>query len=474
MGGVTDFLSKFGNLKYSDEWEEPSLPSTGANALDAFMGMFSTLTESFWFYNHTVELRFDKEKHKYYRVDPELGNLIEVRGVTNQVHIIDRSLALTPWAAKKVAEKILRIVPLSETKDEFGSFMLAPMTLEDFTALVMQAKTAPKDILIEAGDIGHLAHKCLEDSIQYAIDNTNGIVLELRNLPNDEKAVHCANAAFAWMQKHKVRWLSTERKVYSLEHNYAGTADGTAIVSSCDDPSCCMKAYKDHRSLIDWKSSNYLYIEYCYQTASYLAAEVEEFGIKFDDRWILRLGKNEEEAGKFEPWYLDESTFAEDFAGFLTCLQLTALVASVTERMQVQKKGVRAAKKIVKAEQKAIAEMKAKVEKAEAKAQRKLDRAVEKERIKADAKKAREETKRAAKLGKGVLSLPNTGAVEGSEISNTTELERPKPVHEVPGKAEDTPASAMVPEAASEPLKVAEDYEETPVTNVPFVIPEEG
>ena len=127
------------------------------------MEKFTTLTESFWFYNNTIELRFDKENHKYYKVDPELGNLIEQYGVTNTVHIIDRSVALTPWAAKKVIEKLLSTIPVVTRGD--GMF-IPEMKLEDFTKLAMEAKTAPKDILIEAGDIGHQAHEWIEDYIK--------------------------------------------------------------------------------------------------------------------------------------------------------------------------------------------------------------------------------------------------------------------------------------------------------------------
>ena len=422
------------------------------------MEKFTTLTESYWFYNNTIELRFDKEDHKYYKVDPDLGNLIEQHGVTNTVHIIDRSVALTPWAAKKVVEKLLTTVPVV-TRD--GRMFIPEMTLEDFTKLAVEAKTAPKDILIEAGDIGHIAHKCLEDSIQYAIDHTDGIVKELRYIPEDEKAASCARAAFDWMQKHNVRWIKTEQKIYSREHEYAGTMDGSAFVDSCDDPSCCAHPFKDHRSLIDWKSSNYLYIEYCYQTASYLGAEVEEYGIPFDDRWILRLGKNEEEAGKFEPWYLAGDTFAEDFAGFLACLNLTKLVDSVTKRMQVQKKGVREAKKKVKTEQKEIAKMKAKVEKEAERAQKKLDRTAERERIRAEAKLNREEAKRLSKLAMGdrkELATSTTSAVFKSEA---TEVRSVEVGAESP--SEPSASSTVAPETTAETTESTQTLQSIPV-----------
>jgi hypothetical protein len=280
MGNVENFLSKFGGCEECDPVETPDLISTGApNALGAFMDKFTTLTESYFFYGGTIELRFDKELHKYFRVE-ELGNLTEIKGVTKTCHIIDRSMALTPWASKKCAEKILRTIPLDPTPNAAAEIMLAPISLTAFTKLVMEAKDAHKEILVEAGDIGHLAHKCLEDSIQHAIDHTGGVVHELRNLPEDAKALSAAQAALAWMQKHNVRWLGTERKIYSVEHNYAGTLDGVAYVDSCDDPYCCPKPYKEHLALIDWKSSNYLYVEYLLQTAAYLHALIEEFGKK--------------------------------------------------------------------------------------------------------------------------------------------------------------------------------------------------
>jgi archaellum component FlaD/FlaE len=462
------------------ELSEPNLVSASApNALDAFMDKFTTLTESYWFYNNTIELRFDVEAHKYFKVDPDLGNLIEQHGVTNTCHIIDRSSALTPWAAKKVAEKMLRIIPLI-TKEEpvstlegvehvtFPVHYIPEMTLEAFTKLVLEAKTAPKDILIEAGDIGHLAHKCLEDSIQHALDNDpEHIVRELRDLPADEKATHCANAGFDWMQKHNVRWLKTEQKIYSREHEYAGTMDGLAIVDSCTDPSCCATPFKDHRSLIDWKSSNYLYIEYCYQTASYVAAEVEEYGVPIDDRWILRLGKNEEEAGKFEPWYLPGITQAKDFAGFLACLRLTILVDEVTARIQEQKAVVRAAKKKQKAEQKAIDKANVKAQREAEKAQKKLDRAAERERIKQDAKRVREEAKRQGKVSTHDYGTGNsrTSTLERSSGPTLEYIER-----------EGTAAQSNEETSSPSPnqLMVGEIYEKTTIVRRPFVIAEEG
>ena len=196
-------------------------------------------------------------------------------------------------------------------------------------------------------------------------------------------------------------WLATERKIYSEKHNYAGTTDGRCLVDSCSDPLCCPKAFKDVLSIIDWKSSNFLYIEYLFQTAAYEAAEREELGLDIRDRWVLRLGK---EDGKFETWHLTDEDFEEDFAGFLACLALYRLVHSVEERMHIKKVTLRAAKKEAKATAKAIKIAEEKAAKAIAKAEKKLAREQEKAAIKAAAetaraakKKAREEEKVALK-----------------------------------------------------------------------------
>lgn len=468
MGTLSSFMGQFGSLP-----EETSelVPASAPNALGAFMEEFSTLTdESYWFYNHTEELRYDKEAHLYFRVDPELGNLIPLRGVTTILRIIDKSNALVPWASKKCAEKILRTIPLAP-----DSLMLAPISLADFTKLVLEAKNAHKEILEDAGDVGHAAHLCLEKSIQHAIDHTNGVVLELREVPTEEKAKACAEAGFAWMQAHHVRWLNTEKKIYSREHGYAGTLDGKALVDSCDDPACCSEQFKGSLSIVDWKSSNDLHVEYVLQAAgAYCHAEVEEYGEDIQNCFVLRLGKSEEEAGKFEPWRVPARDFPEAFQGFLLCLQLMDLLDAVKERMSTQKKGVREIKKQQRIERKEIAKMKAKVEKAAAKAQLKLDRAAEKERIKQDAKRAREQAKLVDKKRRIEGELVHD-ELSNREIPGTAEdtllIQNPVPV--CPSIRDVTPGSPK--DSGCDVAKEAGGIlEEGVVERRPFAIPEEG
>jgi Skp family chaperone for outer membrane proteins len=187
------------------------------------------------------------------------------------------------------------------------------------------------------------------------------------------------------------------------------------------------------------------------------------------DRWVLRLGKNSEEAGRFQPWFLPSSTFEQDFSGFVACLNLLKIVDAVKERMSTQAKGVRAAKKLQREAQKALDKAEAKAKRAQEKAQLKLDRAAEKERIKADAKKAREEAKSAKISTKTVLDTVRPAAAMGSKEVSV-------------GREEET---RMSKDNRSDLVSPVEDYpemteqvrgilEEARVERKILVVPEEG
>jgi len=277
------------------------------------------------FYDGEVILRFDETAHIYYRVVDD--SIEPVNGVTNISNILDHSMYLMPWAVKMMYLKLLRVMP----RDDKSTL---PVPWDEFVALLEDAKKAHKEHFEDAGDVGHLAHKWIEDSIRNAISFTDGVVEKMNDMaPTDERAINCGLAAHTWMVAHNVRWLRTERKIYSRKYQYAGTLDGLATVDSCQDVACCGRIYQDELSLIDWKSSNHLRTEYLYQTAAYQQAEQEEFGCDIKARWILRLGK---EDGKFEAWY--EQNFEQDFEAFLGCLNLYRANKAVEKRMSDAKK----------------------------------------------------------------------------------------------------------------------------------------
>lgn len=146
----------------NEEFPESGLQPSPAGSLEKFIQKFGGVTEEYKLYNDTVTLRFNIEEHCYYRVG-ELGNLVRINGVTKTVGIIDKSHMLVPWASKVCTQKMLRLMP-TEMVD--GMIRIKPLTFEDFTTLVLQAKSAHRDKLEDAGDVGHVAHSWLEQWIK--------------------------------------------------------------------------------------------------------------------------------------------------------------------------------------------------------------------------------------------------------------------------------------------------------------------
>ena len=269
--------------------------------------------EDLSFYKGTILVRYDDVAHQYFRVS---GNdLILLDGATTVVHVVDKSQALIGWAVKKGAEKLLRIVPRRETPS--GRIMLPEMPFADFEVLVNDAKGAHKEHLDDAADLGKQAHAYLEAQIKFEM----GRITTMPPMPKDDRVLSCIQAAFEWMDRHRVIWRATERKVMSRELDACGTLDGIAYVSSCDNKFCCRTQFENELSLVDWKSANGLYVTFLYQTAFYVHAVVEEFpSLDFKHRFIVKLGK---EDGSFASWHCVAEDQEPDYRGFLHCLDLT-------------------------------------------------------------------------------------------------------------------------------------------------------
>jgi hypothetical protein len=312
--------------------------------LDALITRWGGWTEEYHFYNDTVTLRYDPKEHVYYLVTGD--ELKRLDGVTSICHIVDKSEILIPWACKMMAGKLFATSPVMTLPT--GERVVRQMPWSEYESLVIAAKSAHRDKLEDAGEVGHTAHAWIEAHIKREIAG-DLVGSHLSPMPTDERASNCCRAALSWMQRHNVRWFCTERKIYSRTYQYAGTMDGTALVDSCDDPQCCPHAFKDRLSVIDWKTSNGLYVEYLLQTSSYMQAtnEQELFEKGSDarlatDRWLIRLGKDD---GEFETWHCPVETFVEDFNGFLHALNLSRTIEALNARVKARAQMIRAVEK---------------------------------------------------------------------------------------------------------------------------------
>lgn len=302
--------------------------------LNQLSAQYNDLSEAFFFYGGTVQLRFNKKTWTYFLVLDD-GAFEAQSGVTGTCHIIDKSQPLMAWAVKKTLEKLRRLVV---ERFCFGNEdQMFKMFIGDLDALFKEAKSAKDDELDSAGEVGHEAHDWIENYIKAVLRSNETRRDELlAKFPRDPRATNCCVAAIEWMAQHNVRWISTERKVYSKQHKYAGTMDGLALIDSCSDELCCKKAFKDRLSIVDWKTSNYLYIEYLMQTAAYWQAYEEERPYLIDDlgpvtdRWIIRLGKDDAE---FDPWHCEQETIEPDLRGFLNALALSLSVKQIEGRV---------------------------------------------------------------------------------------------------------------------------------------------
>jgi len=361
--------------------------------VDQFIDRFSGLSEEYKFYGGTVTLQYEPKSHTYFLVLPN-GELEAQQGVTSVCHIIDKSKFLIPWGCKMMAAKLLASIPtkvvMADPKVP-GGVIVPSMEFSEFEHLVLDAKSAHWERLEEAAELGNLAHNWIERYIKSVLDggiDSNVTQEILSNFPADDRVKSCCLAGLDWMRQHNVRWVSTERKIYSRKYKYAGTADGFAYIDSCDDPTCCPVSFKNRFSNVDWKSSNQLYIEYILQGAAYTEAYNEEREFEYweevekretdtdnympiekptriTDRWVIRLGK---EDANFDPWHCEEDTYTQDFGAFLEALALKNSVEAIEKRMDAHKATQRAAKKQLKRTAKAKATAEEKAKKAEAKA----------------------------------------------------------------------------------------------------------
>ncbi len=280
--------------------------------LEKFIQKYGGMTEEYTFYKGEVVLRYDPVKHLYFLVTDK--GLIKQDGVTNIAHIIDKSSILMPWACKMMVKKLTDSLQPHLLASEY--YYAHKDILEK---LITESKTAHREKLEDAGNVGHEAHAWIEDYIKNCLKGEDWGKPWLHTV-KDQRAKNAITQSLIWMNSHNVRWLSTERKIYSRDYGFAGTMDGLARVDSCSDPKCCPVTFKDRLSIVDWKTSNYLYIEYLLQTSAYKEAYEEETGQVVEDIWIIRLGKEEAEV---ETWHIDSVLADVAFQAFYQALQLS-------------------------------------------------------------------------------------------------------------------------------------------------------
>lgn len=269
-------------------------------------------------YKGKVQIRFvsqrgDDPVHEYWLLQkPKMKRLT---GATTIIGVLDKSKALVPWAVDLTVDFLQEHQDLLKKKNV------------DADEIYAQARAESERQKNLAAELGKAIHGWIEAHIKG----------ERPDMPEDENVLKGVMAFVDWKEKNKVKFLWSERVVYSKKYGYVGTADLGAVIGAGE--------LKGKKLLCDVKTSNGIYSSVRLQTAAYLGAIIEESGEKYDGRLGIRISKETEgeymtrmqkkvDAGKlkwgippfqiFEAVFLDaeDTDFKNDLGAFIAAKDL--------------------------------------------------------------------------------------------------------------------------------------------------------
>ena len=237
-------------------------------------------------YGGTIKLDFERKTHTYKVTDLSRLTTRDVPSVTQILDVIGGSKmwGLKQWAANAATDYIRGALRPGVSYDELQIEQIIEQARGNFHTVSRRAKT-----------VGQLAHEWIEAHLRASLYATPPLVP-----PVNEQTRKAIQAASAWIAKH-FKPVTMEHRLYSREHDYAGTLD---VVGEVDG----------QLAVVDWKTSKAVYDEMRLQAAAYAHAWAEMHDIRVPDRWVIRLDK---ETGEFEPMRFPRETFRRDLQGFL-------------------------------------------------------------------------------------------------------------------------------------------------------------
>jgi len=244
-------------------------------------------------YNGEIKVKFYPNSHRY-QLEGRRDYLI---GVTTATGMIDKSRPLMIWASRLAQDYLNKLL-------EAGEEITAERVAE-----AVKLYDAVRD---EAATVGTLAHKWAH---QY-ISGSNP------NMPEDQRIIEAITAFLRWVNDFGVRFIESEKVVYSLKHEYVGTLDCVFTLAA-----------ENHevKHLGDFKTSSGLYLPMALQASAYQEAMTEEYGTQFGSKWLLRFAKEDkfnksgnltQKAGDFEYKSFPTEDHDVHFRGFLACLEI--------------------------------------------------------------------------------------------------------------------------------------------------------
>lgn len=224
-------------------------------------------------YNGTIEIEFLDDYFHTYRIVGTKDRLTSVTAISGQ---LDKSGALIYWAVNLMRDFLNDYI---EKNTEFNCDALK--------AVVAEASKQHAQEKERAGSIGDTVH---DFALAYANAKTgHGDMPTIEDWPRE--ALNGINGFLDWVKARKVKFIESERVVYSKRYEYVGRTD--AIVTMGDDPT---------HIVLDYKTSNGIYAEMLLQLCLYWTALREELGTEYKCGMIVRFDK---ETGEFHDHVID-------------------------------------------------------------------------------------------------------------------------------------------------------------------------
>jgi|TARA_Y100000310_G_scaffold331414_1_gene404908 hypothetical protein len=203
------------------------------------------------------ELQFDEKRHLY-----TLGGK-PLTGCTTILSVISKP-ALINWASNMAVDHIQK---------HLKGHRLSEADYEEVLAEARKAYARKRD---KAGDIGTSVHLVISEII-----HKTDILKNLKSYQElDKQGQKMVQNFINWAKENKVKFLESERRVYSEKHWFAGTYDFLCEIDG--------KTW-----LGDIKTSSGIYPEMFFQCAGYQICEEEmDPKVKIDGHIIVNLKKD--------------------------------------------------------------------------------------------------------------------------------------------------------------------------------------
>lgn len=264
-------------------------------------------------YKGNVKVEFYEASHRYMVSvkkgknwsDPERAN-----GVTTFTHVIDKSQPLLYWAADLCSTHLMTII------EDGGK-----IRIKDIQEAVWKYR-ARKD---EAADLGKEVHGLAENYINAKIAGKKEPLVNPAEY--DDRVFRGYLAFLGWVKEHGVKFIASEKPIYSLKHGYVGTLDVIFTLASEKHKIQHIGDFKtgkfrEIKKQVEgrWKVVGVsAYPEHRFQVSAYQAADEEESGKKYGSKWIMYFSKDD---GNFTAFEIPADEHKDDFSAFLGCVAI--------------------------------------------------------------------------------------------------------------------------------------------------------